>query len=287
MDNIISLTDPQGIVGLAEAEGAALAFAKSAASLAEAPEAERVGLRARSLDLIEAASPQAKAALLTREGLKTFIEATLVFLKVRETRTDPEAPTIQGRLAGFLAKVFAESEPDERGALVLGVLPELTEFSVLCELFRAVEGNWTADQVERPPEETFFGTGTKPLRDALFARVRLAAKKGSLWTQGSPTAILWFWWACGEEQRVYAFIKEAMDDAKALAALLDEVVYRVATPDEEYDVIPVRRWSKIIDFRQLEPKVVQLSMSAPSRDDRRKARRFLDAFANGKSELFR
>jgi len=287
MTNVVPLADPEGISSLAEAEGAAAAFGRSAALLAGAPEAERAGLRARHLDLIEGSSAAAKAALLKQEGLKTFLEATPTVLKIRETRTDPEAPTIQGRLAGFLANALMEASPDERGVLVLATLPAVTEFSVLCELFRTVEGNWTADQVERPPEETFFGTGTAGFRDALFARVRLAAKKATLWTQGSPTAILWFWWACGEEQRVYAFIKEAMDDGKALAALLDEVVYRVATPDEEYDVIPVRRWSKIIDFRQLEPKVVQLSMSAPSRDDRRKARRFLDAFANGKSELFR
>jgi len=287
MDNIISLADPHGIASLAEAEGAAAAFARSAALLAEARDAEKPELRAKCLDLIEAASAKAKASLLTPEGLKTFLAASPTFLKIRETRTDAEAPTIQTRLAGLLAAIFGEAAPSERGALVLAILPEAPEFSVLCELFRLVEGNWTADQLERPPEETYFGTGTAAFRDALFARVRLAAKKGSLWTQGSPTAILWFWWACGEEQRVYAFIKESMDDGKALAALLDEVVYRVATPEEEYDVIPVRRWSKIIDFRQLEPKVVQLSMNAPSRDDRRKARRFLDAFANGKSELFR
>jgi hypothetical protein len=236
---------------------------------------------------MEAASASGRETLLTPKGLKLFLEASPAYLRVKETRTDAEAPTIQERLARLLRQSFDGMDADARGTLVMDVLAELTEISVLCELFRTVEGNWSADGVDRPPEQTYFGASTAAVRDALFAKVRSAAKKGTLWTQGSPTAILWFWWTCGEEQRVYGFIKESMDDPKALAALLDEVVYHVSTPEGDYDVLPVRRWSKLIDFRALEPKAVHLSMNGASRDDRKKARRFVDAFANGKSELFR
>jgi hypothetical protein len=255
--------------------------------LAQSPEPERAGVRHTILEALEAAPEAAQASLLTPAGLKTFIEASPAYLRVKETRRDAEAPTIQERLARLLIKTLDTKPAAARGELVLAVLSETAEISLLCELFRLVEGNWTGDGASRVPEDTYFGVSTGALRDMLFARVQLGAKKGSLWTQGSPTAILWFWWACGEEQRVYAFIKESMGNAKALPALLDEIVYRVATPDEEYDVIPVRRWSKIIDFRALEQEAVNLSLNGTGREDRRKARRFLDAFGNGKSELYR
>jgi hypothetical protein len=53
------------------------------------------------------------------------------------------------------------------------------------------------------------------------------------------------------------------------------------------DRIAVRRWSKIVDFSSLEKAALQLALTGIARDDRRRARRFLDAFGNGKSELFR
>jgi hypothetical protein len=268
-------------------DGLPAAFTALGARLAATAEPEQAHLRHAILMRLEAAPAAVQAPLLTRDGLKTFLEASPVYLRVQETRRDAEAPTIQERLSRLLIKALDTMPASERGELVLSVLPDVTEISVLCELFRLVEGNWAADHASRPPEESYFGTSTGALRDTLFARVQVAAKKGTLWSQGSPTAILWFWWACGEEQRVYAFIKESMGDAKALPALLDEIVYRVATPEEEYDVIPVRRWSKLIDFRALEQSAVNLSMTVAVRDDRKKARRFLDAFGNGKSELYR
>ncbi len=274
------------IPALLASDGLPAAFAALGVRLAATPEPEQAGFRHAILDALEAAPEAALTPLLTQDGLKTFFEASPAYLRVKETRRDAEAPTIQERLSRLLIKALDIKPPSERGELLLATLPGLIEISILCELFRMVEGNWTGDQAARP-EQAYFGASTGALRDTLFARAQLAAKKGTLWSQGSPTAILWFWWACGEEQRVYAFIKEAMGDAKALPALLDEIVYRVATPDEEYDVIPVRRWSKLIDFRALEQSAVNLSMNGPSRDDRKKARRFLDAFGNGKSELYR
>ncbi|WP_020173810.1 hypothetical protein [Methyloferula stellata] len=279
--------NPPNIPALLRSDGLPQAFAALGAVLARSPEPDRAGLRQTILDGLEATPAATQAALATREGLRTFLQGSPVYLRVKETRRDPEAPTIQERLSRLLIKALDPKPASERGSLVIAVLPDLAEISLICELFRMVEGNWAADHAARPPEETYFGASTAALRDMLFARVQLAAKKGTLWTQGSPTAILWFWWACGEEQRVYAFIKDAMGDAKALPALLDEIVYRVATPEEEYDVIPVRRWSKLIDFRALEQSAVNLSMNGTARDDRKKARRFLDAFGNGKSELYR
>jgi hypothetical protein len=275
------------IPALLQSDGLPQAFAALGAILAKSPEPDRAGCRRLILEALDRAPDTAQAPLLTPPGLKTFLEASPAYLRVKETRSDAEAPTIENALCRLLIRTLDTQSAPKRGELILATLPDVTEISLLCELYRTVEGNWAADHASRPPEETYFGQSTGPLRDALFARVKRLAKSGALWTQGSPTAILWFWWACGEELHVYAYIKESMGDAKALPALLDTIVYRVATPEEEYDVIPVRRWSKLIDFRALEQSAVTLSMTGTVREDRKKARRFLDAFGNGKSELYR
>jgi hypothetical protein len=275
------------IPALLQSDGLPRAFAALGAVLSKSPEPDRPGYRRLILEALAGAPEAARAPLLTPPGLKTFLEASPAYMRVKETRTDTEAPTIENALCRVLIRALDTLPATARGELILATLPDITEISVLCELYRTVEGNWAADHASRPPEDTYFGHSTGPLRDALFARVKRLAKSGALWTQGWPPAILWFWWACGEELHVYAYIKESMGDAKALPALLDTIVYRVATPEEEYDVIPVRRWSKLIDFRALEQSAVNLSMNGTVRDDRKKARRFLDAFGNGKSELYR
>jgi hypothetical protein len=275
------------IPALLQSDGLPQAFAALGAVLTKSPEPDRAGFRRLILDALAGTPEATQAPLLTSAGLKTFLEASPAYLRVKETRRDVEAPSIEDALCRFLIRALDTLPAQARGELILAALPDVTEISLLCELYRTVEGNWAADHASRPPEDTYFGHSTGPLRDALFARVKKIAKSGALWSQGSSPAILWFWWACGEELHVYAYIKESMGDAKALPALLDTIVYRVATPEEEYDVIPVRRWSKLIDFRALEQSAVNLSMNGTVREDRKKARRFLDAFGNGKSELYR
>ncbi len=78
-----------------------------------------------------------------------------------------------------------------------------------------------------------------------------------------------------------------MDDAQGLVPLLDMVVEPGAPDFGNADLVAVRRWSKIIDFSRLEKVALQLALTGTTREDRRRARRFLDAFGNGKSELFR
>ena len=78
-----------------------------------------------------------------------------------------------------------------------------------------------------------------------------------------------------------------MRDQSSLASLLDIVIEPASPETGNSDLIAVRRWSKIIDFSSLEREALKLAMSGATRIERRRARRFLDAFGNGKSELFR
>ncbi len=189
-------------------------------------------------------------------------------------------------LCGALEAALAEAAPDARGRLLRDTLAGLGDVSLPCAFLRKVAAPQSGEGDGQKPEP-YFGAATEELRRALLAQVKKLAASGALWAQASPAALLWFWWTFGQSEEVYAFTQAAMREAAHLAGLLDVAVDQVILEGKAHDVIAVRRWSKLIDFHGLEQIVVPLAMSAPSREDRRRARRFLDAYANGKSELFR
>jgi hypothetical protein len=254
-------------------------------------EADRPLLRAA---VMEALAQKFEGKPIDGDWLKAILQGSSNFIRaaeeVRPQLSDDHAgePKLhEDRLCALLVQILSVLPKGERGSLLAAVLPELEDVSLLCGLFRAVDSDWSAERAARNSEDTYFGTHTATLRNALLARVESLAASAKLWAQIAPASLLWFWWACGQEQQVYVFTKTSMRDAKALPGLLDTPVGRVKTKDGPVDVIQVRRWSRIIDFHTLETRALELSMSGASRAERGRARRFLDAYANGKSELFR
>ena len=262
------------------------AFAAIEAKLASLSDPDRAPLRRAIIEALEATFEGETA--FTSDWLKAILEASPCFIHAKdETRISADAETHEERLCRLLIRSLETKPPAERGHLINSVIAALADVSLLCALFRSVDGDWSAEHAKRNAEETYFGTYTESLRNQLLDRVLNLAETGKFWTQVAPSSILWFWWACGQEQQVYVFTKKSMQSSSMLTALLDVPVGRVSTAQGDYDVIQVRRWSKIIDFHTLEKHALDLALSAPSRDDRKRARRFLDAYANGKSELFR
>jgi hypothetical protein len=184
---------------------------------------------------------------------------------------------IEQRLCDLLLAAIDDMPLEERGERAAAAA-RAQDISLLCALVMASEHNRDAG---------YLGAASPRVRKALLDRIGDLAATSAFWAQRFPAALLWFWFAHGEEQRVYLFTSRAMDDPSGLAALLTLPLERSGSGAEQQDVVAARRWSRIIDFRALEARAVKLAMSAPARDDRRRARRFLDAFAAGKSELFR
>lgn len=189
-----------------------------------------------------------------------------------------DGKALETRLCRLLAAAAADMAPEARGRRFADAAHKLTDISLLCAVIMSIE---------REPEGPDLGEISPEIRKALLDRIGALAATSAFWAQCFPAALLWFWFVHGEEQRVYLFTSRAMEDPDGLAALLTVPLEPVGSGDEQQDIVAVRRWSRIIDFRALEARAVTLAMSAPSRTDRRRARRYLDAFANGKSELFR
>lgn len=185
---------------------------------------------------------------------------------------------LEARLCCLLIAALANITPESRGFRVSNALRDLPDISLLCAAIQALE---------QLPDGPGLGESLPEIRKALLDRIGALAETSAFWAQRFPASLLWFWFLHGEEQRVYLFTRRAMEDTDGLAALLTILVERIGTGDEEQDIVAVRRWSRIIDFQALEVRAVKMAMSAPSRTDRRRARRYLDAFAAGKAELFR
>jgi len=189
-----------------------------------------------------------------------------------------DAPARETRLCRLLLAALDDMGPEERGRRIGSAAHDATDISLLCASITAVE---------RERDSCYLGEALPGVRKVLLDRIGALAATSAFWAQRFPAALLWFWFAHGEEQRVYLFTSRAMEDPVGFAALLTVPLERAGTGEEQQDIVAVRRWSRILDFQALEARAVTLAMSAPSRADRRRARRYLDAFGAGKSELFR
>jgi hypothetical protein len=185
---------------------------------------------------------------------------------------------VGGRLCRLLVVSLDSLTPEERGRRLGAAAVQASDVSILCAALTAIEH-------ER--DEAFLGGSVPDCRKVVLARIDDLAATPAFWAQRDPAALLWFWFAHGEEQRVYLFTSRAMEEPAGLTALLTVPLETEGSGAETQEVVAVRRWSKIIDFRSLEARAVACAMSAPSRTERRRARRFLEAFGTGKSELFR
>lgn len=254
--------------------------------IANLPSGDVPSFRRQIIESLDAAFRSGTS--FTRDWLKAILEAAPIYIRAKDERREPSAAkSLEEQLHELLARAMETKTPFDRGDLVGSVIAELRDISLLCHFFRSVDEDWTAERAKRDAKETYFGEYTEGLRNQLLNRVLGLAKTDELWLQASPSSILWFWWGCDQEQQVYVFTKKAMQQTNSLVALLNVPVERSCSSDGDYDLIQVRRWSKIIDFHTLENRALELALSGPSREARTRARRFLDAYATGKSELFK
>ncbi len=265
--------EPHEIEPLFQGTTSESAFASLEARVEAVAEAERLQLRGLILDALEASVRSGPPR--SRDWLEALFAASPAYLRAVQGAS---AESLTSRLQALVIAVLTPLPPTERAEFLGGILPNLSDLSLACALLRP-----GADPVAT---EAFFGPAEADLQSDLRARVEILAASEALWLQASPAAILWFWWAAAQEDRVYAFVRAGMRGGSSLSALLDLVV-EPRPPEAGGDLIAVRRWSKIIDFQSLEKAALQLALTGGSREDRRRARRFLDAFGNGKSELFR
>jgi hypothetical protein len=262
----------------------ALAITKIKAWLQNLPAPEQMAGRETILAMLEKSFEADKP--LPPNWLETIFAVSPLLINPKEfVRTETAPLASEYRLSQLLAKALAPLPAAKRQDFLMPLIGNLSDISLACAFLLQVEGTSTEEPNQSPGEQAYFGPESQTLRNALLRRIEEFGATGALWMQVSPAQLLWFWWAC-KEQDTYVFVQRAMHGAKALSALLEVPVERILTPQGEVDVILVRRWSKILDFQSLEKYALDLALTGASKQDRNRARRFLTAFGNGKSDLY-
>ncbi|MGO9133835.1 MAG: hypothetical protein ACLP8A_07270 [Methylovirgula sp.] len=262
--------DPAEIESLFTQQGAAQAFAAIEAKCGAAvANSDSLLLRRAVIDHL---AQRFERAAPDHEMMTALFAASPAYLRAEQGVRPNDGASVKDLFCDLVRRVLAALSPSDRAALYEALFSKLADLSLACLVANAeatVDGN-PAIAAE--------------LSSRLDPRVETLAARGDLWRQAVPAAVLWFWWRFAQDDRLYAFVRTSMRDKASLSVILDMVV----EPDANgTDLIAVRRWSKIVDFSGLEKEALQLALSGTAREDRRRARRFLDAFGNGKSELFR
>jgi hypothetical protein len=235
--------------------------------------------RERIIKSVTAAAAAGKAS--PSEWIQAIFTAAPDFLR------GPNARASEDLLSRLVIQILSPEPPEKRAPILTSIIAGTEDLSLACALFCLVGGEGAAERSGAEVGAPFFGAAAPDLVAALLARIARLADSGNFWAQAAPRSILWFWFNFGEEHRVYAFTQKALGETRAALALFEAAIDQEVSPDGTFAIVAVRRWSRIVDLIALERRGLELSLSASSRSERAKARRFLDALAAGQSELFR
>jgi hypothetical protein len=185
------------------------------------------------------------------------------------------------RLRWIIIHAFEGLLPENRAALMLAVIPETKDVSILCDVVRTIVRDQHAKGAGDERSSAGFDESTDAVRDVLLDRVRSLAQSNQIWAQSQPDRILWFWWGCDLEAEVREFTTRAMNTDEGIRGLLNATVTLVHSTEGNYEHVAVSSWSKIIDLDRL-ASYASAWRSRSNESDRGLAERFLKALEEGK-----
>jgi hypothetical protein len=256
------------------------ALSKIEARVSAAPEADRPRLRRLFLEALDGAFGVTRPFSLMWFQALLNIGPSYVAARDEATQflyTFDNADRIRWIIIHALETML----PENRAALVEGVIPHARDISILCDVVRTIAGDRHVGGARDRREVAGFGDLTDSIRNELLSRVRLLAQTNQIWLQSQPDRILWFWWGSDFEVEVHNFTKKAMETEDGLRGLLDVPVSMVYSTEGNYEHIGVSSWSKIVDLDELAKRATALTSSLND-SDKRLALRFLDALERGK-----
>lgn len=187
------------------------------------------------------------------------------------------------RLRWVLIHALQGLLPEARAQLMLAIIPQSADISILCDIFRTIARDLHEGGAKDELQATSFGDLSEIIGKNLLARVRALAQTNQIWSQSQPDRILWFWWGRNCETEVYAFTKTAMKTEEGLRGLLNVPVSFVHSTAGDYEHINISSWTRIIDLDDLADRAKKLEFSSDEADQRL-ARRFLNALEKGRAD---
>ena len=248
------------------------------------PDMDRVRLRGQLLDALEGAfatgNPQ-----LSSEWVRAVLDVSPVFLRAQDTKpSDLFRTTNEERLRWVLVRPMRGLSPDKRAELVKSSIIDVADISLLCEVFRSVAGDRTADGVKPPFGDNPFGLETEDLRNMLVSRAQQIADKGAFWSQALPAIILWFWRNSGHEEQVKEFVRSAIQNRSVVGRILEIPISEVVSTAGNYFQVQ-NSWSNIFDLNILDKIANELIQSGDEIDGPR-AEQYLTARQNARENSF-
>jgi KAP family P-loop domain len=127
--------------------------------------------------------------------------------------------------------------------------------------------------------EQEFGT----LRDIVLKRIRKLANDGLLWSVSDPAAVLWSWWAMGENDEAKMWVASQIDDVDNALHLMASMPTLVRSSSGNYRAVQKTGWQYMVDLDALTAKASAFAANGLlSENQKAAAREFLRAMEKGR-----
>jgi predicted KAP-like P-loop ATPase len=121
------------------------------------------------------------------------------------------------------------------------------------------------------------------VRDIVLERIRKTAREGLLWSVSDPAALLWPWWAMGENDEASAWIVSQIDDTDNALHLMASMPTLVRSSNGNFRAVQKSSWQRMVDLDALTAKASALATDGSlSEMQRAAARDFLTAMEKGR-----
>ena len=244
---------------------------------------ERAKLRGQLIKVIEDGI-NSEELKLNAAWLQAIFRASPLFIKMRDTKSSGwYRVSNDERLRWLILKPMRDMPAQTRSDLMYAAIEDLDDFSLPCEVFRALAGDILKDAAKGLFGDAAFGSETNNLRVSLVDRARKLAGSGTMWLQALPENILWFWRNAGYVEEVRSFIREEIEEGRNIQSILALPITEVVSTAGNYFQVQ-KSWELLVDLDLLDAVASEL---ARADDDRgRAAREYLGAREKRKEQSF-
>jgi hypothetical protein len=260
-------------------DDAEAAFQMVEERLGFAAEADRPGLRRLFLDELQITFEASRS--ITNDWLRALLNVSPTYIAAEiEVTSFLDVADNSNKLWRIVVRALEKLEVYDRAALIASVLPELSDLSVICVVFRAVVADRRREgAVTDRISAASLGDKAEVVREQLLARVRDMAATGAIWRQAIPRDIVLFWWGSTLDKEVWDFTSAAARVADVRLSLLKIPVHPVYSSAGNYETV-APTWSEILDLDVLVGCAQKILAEELPEEDKRIAQRFLTAMQN-------
>lgn len=187
------------------------------------------------------------------------------------------------RLEQIIFNGLRRKNPEERSELFLGVIPAADDVTLLCDVFRTLEGDTHSNDGAKRSADVNFGDNALEVRTQLGRRTLRMLDDQSVWNQGSPRQIFWFLYGSGSGDKVMQCISDALQHPELRSNVFELPISKVRSTGGDYDHV-ADYWSKLMNLDELEKEARGIVLGGEAGVEKVAAERFLNALERGRRD---